>query len=219
MLSTRVFTADDLDEIGCSFGGDLPLELATQLVDAVDRGLIADRSDTGYALMLAAEITERDGDLHAAALLVERAVEAHRAHGDQNYGYPQAFHAELLLRLGRSEEAMAELTALRPLMSEDGDAAAYVGEALEGGGRADIAEQWLTEALHTVLRREPQPEPGQSPEELSTAPLFTLVQQRHRLRRDLDLPHDEHDELADRLLDDLRDVLGDDERGCAGRRP
>jgi hypothetical protein len=43
--------------------------------------------------------------------------------------------------------------------------------------------------------------------------VYVLAQQRHRLRRDLDLPHDEHDDLADRLQDAVQGVIdADDER-------
>ena len=85
-------------------------------------------------------------------MLAERAVEAYRANDDPD-GYSQAFHAELLLRLGREDEAMAELTALRPLLSEDAGAVSYISEAWEGGGHPEIAEQWLTAALHPALQR------------------------------------------------------------------
>ncbi|MGH3996874.1 MAG: hypothetical protein ACRDTJ_05360, partial [Pseudonocardiaceae bacterium] len=127
MPSTGLLTTDDLDEIGSSaWDVGQPLEVAAELVDAVDQELVADQADKGYALILAAEITEREGDLPAAAALAERAIEAYRTHGDLDCGHPQAFHAELLLRLGRADEAMAELTALRPLLSEDAEAASYL---------------------------------------------------------------------------------------------
>lgn len=211
MPSTGLFTADDLDEIGRSFS-EQPFEVAAELVDAVDQGRVAEKADTGYALMLAAEITERAGDLPAAQVLAERAVEAYRRYGDPD-GYPRAFHAELLLRLGREDEAMAELRALRPLLSQNPDVVSYLSEALEAGGRAEIAEQWLTAALHTVLQRQREGEP-QAPEpdhRRITEVVLALAQCRHRVRRDLDLPHDEHDDLADQLMDAVLDALGDDE--------
>lgn len=135
------------------------------MVDAVDRGLVADQVDTGYALMLATEITERGGDLLAAEALAGRAVEAYRVHGDPDYGYARACRAGLLLRLGRADEAMAELTALRPKLSEDADAVSYLSETLEEGGRADIAEQWLTAALPVALQRQQElgPSEGSQP--------------------------------------------------------
>ena len=50
----------------------------------------------------------------------------------------------------------------------------------------------------------------------SPSSAFTLVQYRHRLRRDLDLPHDDQDGLADRLLDALDDAVDDDEQDYEG---
>lgn len=208
MPSTGLLTSDDLDEIGCS-PGDQPLEVAVELVDAVDQGLVADQADTGYALILAAEITERAGDLQQARVLAERAVEAFRACGDPD-SYPRAFRAGLLLRLGREDEAMAEFTALRPLLSEDADAVSYLSEALEAGGRAEIAEQWLTEALVTAPQRLDalKSQRGRPGYEQAGAAAFRLVQCRHRIRRALDLPHDAHDDLADLLQDAVLDALG-----------
>ncbi len=207
MLSTGLLTSDDLDEIGFSFS-DQPCEVAAELVNAVDRGLVADQSDTGRALMLAAELTDSAGDLQAAQVLAERAVEACRAYGDPD-GYSQAFHAELLLRLGREDEAMAELTALRPLLSEDADAVSYISEALEAGGHPEIAEQWLTAALHPALQRRQalDSQRGEPAYEQATALAAGLAQERHRVRRDLGLPRDEHDDLAEVLSDEVLDAL------------
>ena len=191
------------------YEADQPLELAAELVGAVERGLVADQADTGYALIMAAEITAREGDLREAQVLAERAVAAYRAQGEPDYGYPRAFHAGLLLRLGREDEAMAELMALRPLLSEDSDAVIYISEALEAGGRAEIAEQWLTEALIMAPQRldAMKSQRGRSAYEDGVAATFRLTQCRHRLRRSLDLPHDAHDHLADALQDAIGDVL------------
>ncbi|MFD0788610.1 hypothetical protein ACFQZ8_32240, partial [Micromonospora azadirachtae] len=102
---------------------------------------------------------------------------------------------------------MAELTALRPLLTEQPDAPAYVSAALETGGRAKTSEEWLSEALDTLLGQraktaeaitatEPVVEVG-PPEDPGVT--FFLLQQRHRVRRNLNLPHDRNDDLADRL--------------------
>ncbi|MGH3835049.1 MAG: hypothetical protein ACRDSF_05020 [Pseudonocardiaceae bacterium] len=211
MPSTGLLTTDDLDEIGSSsFTVDQPLEVAAELVDAVDQELVADQADKGYALILAAEITEREGDLPAAAALAERAIEAYRTHGDLDCCHPQAFYAGLLLRLGRVDEAMAELTALRPLLSEDAEAASSISEALVAGGRAEIAEQWLTEALAGMLQRLPalDSEQQQLAHEQAMVVACALALERHEVRRNLGLPHDDHDRLADILTDMADHVLG-----------
>jgi hypothetical protein len=213
VLWTEPLTRDDLDEIGQSaFDADDPFAVAAELVDAVEQGRLADKADIGYALILAAEITEREGDLQAALALAERGVEAYRVHGDAGHGYPRAFRAELFLRLGREDEAMAEFVALRPLLGRDLDAVSYVSEALETAGRAEIAEQWLSAALETAVagmagRSPRRSQPGH---ELALV-VYALAQQRHRLRRDLDLPHDEHDDLADSLQDAVYGMAGADD--------
>ena len=212
MPSTGLLTIDDLDEIGSSaLEADQPLKVAAELVDAVDQGLMADQADSGYALILAAEITEREGDLLTAAVLAERAIEEHRTHGFLDCGHPQAFHASLLLRLGRTDEAMAELTALRPLLSEDPEAASYLSEALAAGGRAEIAEQWLTEALVKVLPALTalDTERDQPAQVQAMVVACALAIQRHDVRRDLGLPHDDHDHLGDILRQVGHQVLGD----------
>jgi len=212
MPLSGLLTTEDLDEIGCA-SADQPLGVAAELVNAVDHGLVADQADTGYALMLAAEITEQAGDLQAAQVLAQRAVETYRAHDDLD-AYPRAFNAELLLRLGRDDEAMAELTALRPSLLHDADAVSCISEALEDGGRAGIAEQWLTEALVTALDRLPEPDSqrGQPAYEQAVGMVFVLAQERHQLRRNMELPHDEHDVLADRLVDIVHGVLDSPDR-------
>jgi hypothetical protein len=210
--SSEPLTTADLDGIGRSaFDVDDQLAVAGELVDAVDQDRLADKADTGYALMLAAEITEQAGDLRAAQVLAARAVEAYRVHGDAGYGFPRAFHAGLLLRLGREQEAWSELSRLRPLLTRDPSAVAYVVEALEAGGQDEIAEQWLSAAVETVLARRDESISGSDPDYELTAVAFALTQQRHRLRRDLDLPHDELDDLADRLQDAMHGVLGEHE--------
>lgn len=193
-------STDDLDQIGCSFSKQ-PFGLAAELVDAVDRGMMVDPADAGYALTLAAELNEREGHLEAAQLLAERAVHAYRAHGDSDYGYAQAFRARLLQQLGRADEAMAEWMALRPMLSEDADIVSYLSEALQENGHAELAEQWLTEALPVALRRRQELESRRwdPAYEWAVDVASMLIRRRHRLRRELGLPYDEHDHLYDPL--------------------
>lgn len=62
MPSFGVLTSEDLDEIGQSaFDADEPLRVVADLVEAVDQGRVADKADIGYALLLAAEVTEQAG--------------------------------------------------------------------------------------------------------------------------------------------------------------
>ena len=195
MSSNKLLTSDDLDEIGHeALAAEDPGAIVADLVTAVDSAGLADPADSGYALLLAAEITERGGDLEPALALAERAVEAYRAQGDGADGYARARRAELLARLGRDDEATAAFNALRPLLVRDRNAASYLTEALEECGRASIAEQWLTSALDIVLDRA---EGG--PDRNHVKLVYSLLQARRRVRSDLGMLPDGHDDLADRM--------------------
>jgi SEC-C motif len=201
--ASMLLTSKDLDEIGeTAFSAGDARTLAAALVEAAEQGRIADPADSGYALLLAAKITERAEDLAGALGLAQRAVAACQAGGDTECGLPRAFQAGLLLRTGREEEAITQLAALRPLLARDPDAAGYLSEALEAGGRTELAVEWLTTALEAALEARAtlagqQPEPAAYTEAVAVA--FMLVQQRHRLRQNLGRPHDDYDLLADQL--------------------
>jgi hypothetical protein len=191
-------TAADLDDIGhASFTADDPSAVVAELVAAVDQDRIPDPEDVGYALMLAAEISERHNDLPAALELASRAVEALGAGTGQAAGRARAFRAELLARVGREEEATAEFAALRPLLLRDDDAASYLSESLEGCGRGQIAEEWLTAALDTAA------EWGADGDIERVKLIYALAQVRYRVRRELDLPRDENDDMAARMREML----------------
>jgi hypothetical protein len=154
MPSLPLLTCGDLDEIGgAAFDAEDPRTVAAELVDAVEQGRVADQADVGYALMLAAEITERGGDLDAAVVLAERAVRVYQQDADRDDGYARSVRAGLRRRLGREDEGLAELDRLRRLLTRDTAAVSYVSEALEAGGRPEIAEQWLSAALETSRQR------------------------------------------------------------------
>ncbi|MET0414979.1 MAG: SEC-C domain-containing protein [Actinoplanes sp.] len=170
-----------------------PLGIASQLAAAT----VADPEDAGYALALAAEIAESRAKLDAALRYADRALEAYGKRDDSDAGGARALRARILFRSGREDEAMAELEPLRPLLTEHADAAAYVSAALAAGGRNRVAEEWLTDAVRTVLAaREGSAEPASAED---AGLLFFLLQQRHRVRHALGLSHDAHDNLADRL--------------------
>ncbi|MBM0228033.1 MULTISPECIES: SEC-C metal-binding domain-containing protein [Micromonospora] len=198
--SSELLSSHDLDEIAhLAYSAPDPEALVTRLVDAVDGGHILNKRDFGYALTLAAEIVEREEDDPERALaLAERAIDVYRTHGEPD-GYSRAMRARLLHRLGRVDDAMAGLEELRPLLTVD-PAAIYVTEVLEEVGYDDLAERWLTDAVRELLDRSTdRPYAAEESQQQTAAMVYGLVQQRHRLRGEMELPHDDLDNLADRL--------------------
>ncbi|MGR6318668.1 SEC-C metal-binding domain-containing protein [Micromonospora soli] len=213
MPTRDVITSADLDELRRSALRTAdPLGVAADLADAVAQGRLAEPADAGDALTLAAEIAEIRGRLDAALRYADRALAAYPSVEDAPAGFARALRARILFRAGgRQDEAMAELAAVRQLLIEQPEAPAYVSAALDAGGQSAIAEEWLSEAVDTVLGRRATA-PGAPAEAVPAAEaavevgppeapgvLFFLLQQRHRVRRDLNLPHDRQDDLADRL--------------------
>jgi zinc-finger of transposase IS204/IS1001/IS1096/IS1165 len=218
-VPTELLTSDDLDELGhAAFDADDRLSVAVRLVAAVDEGRLADPADASYALSLAAEITDHAGDLEGAVVLAGRAAEASRSRGP-GYGHPRALYGRLLLRAGREDEGLAVLGMLRPLLLRDEDAVYYVSDALQEGGHARTAVAWLTPALETALERRSAvaSRRGERVYEQAAVMAYALAQQRYRLRRELDLPVDEHDLLAERLRDAVDEILepGEEFEGTA----
>ncbi|MBA0124170.1 hypothetical protein H0B56_01280 [Haloechinothrix sp. YIM 98757] len=208
MPSTNLVSEDELDALGAeALRADDPGPILTELLDIIERGRLADPASEGYALELAAEISQWQGDLDTALELVERALSGARASGEQQ-GYPRALRAEILVQLGREDEGMSELDALRPLLVTDPSAVDYLSDTLEACDRAELAEQWLTEAMWVVLARcqdgDGTDEAGE--ESADAAVLAALARHRHALRRELDLEPDELDEVAEELADDADDA-------------
>ena len=193
-----LLTADDLDGIGADAQAARdPRPFAVELVDAVEGGRLADPDDAGYALSLAAEARELAGDHEEALALSARA--ATTGEGTVDATWLQAIHAERLLRLGREDEGMAALAALRPLLHRDVDAVGPVVEALTETGRAELAEQWVTAAMLTAMEREDRAADG-SDEQLEVAVVVDeLVMTRRDVRAGLGRVPDEYDTLADDL--------------------
>lgn len=193
-----LLTSDDLDGIGAdAMRARNPRRYATELVEAVEQGRLADPDDAGYALSLAAEVCEEVGDHDEALALSDRARTV--GAGTLDTHWLSATHAERLLRLGRDEEGMAALTILRPRLHREATAVGPIVEALVGSGRAELAEQWLTAALLTAAEREERAAEG-SDEQLDAADVMDeLVGVRRDVRSDLGLAPDEYDTLADDL--------------------
>ncbi|MEU8423575.1 SEC-C domain-containing protein [Micromonospora sp. NPDC048835] len=191
-----LLTADRIEEIGAlGFESPDPAALVAELVSAVDEGRVADPADTGYALLVAVDILEQAGDLADALALATRAI----AEQPDDNAYARAVRGGLLLRNGRSDEGMAELTALRPLLETD-PAAVYLIDELAESGRGDTAVEWLTGALDAILERtRTQQHASEDAQDEAAAMIYGLAQRRHDLREEQGLPHDEYDNLADRL--------------------
>jgi hypothetical protein len=126
--------------------------------------------------------------------------------------------SRLLLLAGREAEGLAVLGELRPLLLRDESAIYYVSEALEGAGRSELAVDWLTPALETALQRRSAlaAHRGGRVYEQAAVIAYGLAEVRHRLRRELDLPHDEHDLLADQLRDAVDELVDDDDGSYEG---
>ncbi|MET8232517.1 SEC-C domain-containing protein [Micromonospora sp. NPDC005298] len=192
----EMLTTQRIEAIG-SMGSESPdpAALVAELVGAVDEGRVADPADTGYALLVAADIMEQAGDLADALALATRAI----AEQPDDNTYVRAVRGGLLLRLGRVDEGLAELAELRPLLETDPDAVHLV-ERLAESGHTETAVAWLTEALDVMLdRSRTHQHESEDAQDTTAAMIYGLVQRRHDLREELGLPHDEHDTLADRL--------------------
>lgn len=218
MLSDAPLTEADLYEIiQAADAGQDPDPLIARLLNAADQGNLADKSGIGHAYTMAAQLTVNTGDLQAAEAIFDRALAAYQAHGIED-DHARAFRAAVLLRQGREDEGMAELSALRPRLLEDPAAAEYLPASLADGGQLKVAEQWLTEAVKTAVDRRnglvDQPDSEDFDE--ATMLAFGLLQARHEIRHELDLPHDEHDDLAEALAAAFDSALHDGDEAPEG---
>lgn len=205
MLTSDPITFEQLREIAAREEHDDPAGLAAELVDAADNGRIADKDNVGLALFLAAQLTDLADEPAQALALVERVLQLP---GEESVDV-LAFQGELEIRLGRTDEGLAHLADLRPLLEEDPDAVAPVVDALANAELLETAEEWLTEALDAVA------DDGldlDDEDDLTVALVAELAQARHEIRQDLDRDHDKYDELADLFQSAAHD--DDDEEGA-----
>ncbi|MFY1615912.1 SEC-C metal-binding domain-containing protein [Micromonospora sp. WMMD736] len=205
MPTRDVLTKADLAELRrTALGTADPLGVAADLAEAVEQGRLQDPDDAGDALTLATEIARIRARTEAALRYADQALAAYPSVDDPRAGVARALRARVMFQAGgRDDEAMAELTALRPLLLTQPDVPAYLSAALDEAGRTSTAETWLSEAVDTLLgERDTTADPEVGPPD-DPGVLFLLLQQRHRVRRNLNLPHDRQDDLADRLENQL----------------
>ncbi|GAA2859154.1 hypothetical protein Acy02nite_23180 [Actinoplanes cyaneus] len=187
MPSETLLTIDDIDAMAYPAQAlDDPSPVVAELVAAVEQGRVADDETAAHAYLLSAEITERAGDLAGALAYAEKAA---TVPGED--GLSRACYAELLVKSGREEEGRAVFEALRPELLEDPHACSYVGEALEACGLATVAQEWLAEAARTLAERTAKGDDDFT----AVDTLFAVLTERHRIREDLELPHDDLDGL------------------------
>ena len=195
----------------------------TRLVAAVRDGRVADKAEIGRALALAAEIAEDRDDVARALDLMEQAVAAERQHGSGGEGFAMAHRARLKLRLGRTDEALAEFAELRPLLVSDARVVSALSAGLGESGHGALAQAWLTEAIETLLPRPDvadhaariaQLEQGTDDDGELRLVLFALAYHRSELRFDLGTEFDEYDALAEVMHERIHDVLDETGEPC-----
>ncbi|WP_436523122.1 SEC-C metal-binding domain-containing protein [Actinoplanes sp. HUAS TT8] len=203
MPSETPLTVDDFDAIAYRAAAlDDPTPVVAELIAAVERGPVEDDETAAHAFILAAEITERAGDLPGALGYARRATEVPGEDGLARAGY-----AELLVKSGREKEGRELFDALRPELLQDPHAPAYVGEALDACGLGAVAEEWLSVAARTIVE-ENQFGPEDDSDDLGVLDLlFAVLTERHRIRESMEFPHDE----LDGLFHEMEDALDEDE--------
>jgi len=207
VLTSDPITFEQLREIAALEEHDDPSGLATELVDAADNGRIADKDNVGLALFLAAQLTDLADEPARALMLVQRVLQLP---GEESIDV-LAFQGELEIRLGRTEEGLAHLSDLRPLLQEDPDAVAPIVDALANAELMETAEEWLTEALDAVADDDLDLD---DEEDLAAVLVGELAQARHDIRQDLGRAHDKYDEMADLIDTAVDDDDDEDDEGA-----
>ena len=198
---SELLTIDDLAELAeAATWSDDPRAIAAELVAAVDEQRLADAEDACHALHLAAEIMHSVEERDAALALSARAVSLAPA-VPADAGPIRAGYAERLFLAGRDDEAMAELTAIRPALNLDPDTIENVAVVLVEADRAALAHEWLSEALAT---QRAVAGPDAADDELDV--FHQLQYERYHVRRVLQLPMDADDEMAQLLQEMAEDM-------------
>ena len=210
MTTTELLTLEEIYDVEASAGrGEEPAVVIGRLEAIVDQRRHDDPLDAAHILVVAARLAERHRDLPTALRLAERAM---RAEGPEGYHHSsRTLRATLLVRMGRADEGWAELEGMRPQLLTDPDAVVPVCEALVDLGHGDLAVTWATDAFETLKRRWAAPGALDTMNVADSAVMVALAAVRHDVRRELDLPHDDIDELADEFAADHDDEADDDE--------
>ncbi|ROQ32569.1 SEC-C motif-containing protein [Streptomyces sp. PanSC19] len=141
---------------------------------------------------------ELAGDRPAATALYDELLAGEPA----NPHLIRALKAANLWEYGHEAEARAIIDGLRRTKPADAAAWQITAETLEAHDELEAAESTLTEATALLIASPPEDLPH---------PTRSLITTRHRIRRMLALPHDDWDDVADRLhtgtvgLDELHD--------------
>jgi tetratricopeptide (TPR) repeat protein len=138
----------------------------------------------GELLLEAGELWLRAGDHARAIHLFEQVV----AIGGEDGEYARVSLAESLFELGRDEDALAQLDALKGLPPSSPGPCQMAGELLEERARIELALAWLDLAV-SLLTAEERASMRSAGAEGMYAKM--IVAGRRRVRRALRLPNDE----------------------------
>ena len=149
-----------------------------------------DDDDVSPASLLtnAGEHLSRIGD-HEAALSMFRLAVGAEGHVPPDV---RCYLHHGLLDVGDADGARRVADELRREGPADGDVYLFIGEDHELAGDLREAHRWLTMGLLRMLGRVEEED-----DDLAVSWAASLVQARYRVRRTLELPLDEYDELAD----------------------
>jgi predicted Zn-dependent protease len=185
----RPLTLDDVEDLGDLSGTPEQLRArAAQLVEWAAEIHPDDEDITPAALLVSAgERLATAGDDDAALDLFRRAVAA-EGHVPPDV---RCYLHRGLLEIGDVDAARRVAEELRRERPPSGDVYVFIGENYELAGDLREAHRWMTMGL---LRMADQLERG---DEGASVAASTLAGGRYRVRRALDLPMDEYDEVVE----------------------
>lgn len=175
---------------------DDPAAVGASLVAAFDGDRLEDPDLGPYVLALAADFLAQSGDLVTALVATERAL---AVAPDELALHVR--HGVYLMGIGMDKEAVADFEPLRSRLGDDPLLAEHVVDALVAGGHRATAEEWLTDALNTLVA-----DSDEADQAAAGATVAALAAMRRDIRRDLELPVDQFDEMAEAFASGLAEV-------------